>query len=67
MQTWRLLLLSGFMLEEHTQQSSTFLLGPQGDGRRKEHNVILGDVLEFEAGGAAHSNVLWTQRKLSQT
>lgn len=51
MQTWRLFLQDGFMLEGDTGGNATFLLGLMVGRRRNEYYDLLGDGLEFGGGG----------------
>lgn len=53
MQTWRLSLQDGFMLEGDTRRNATFLLGLMVGRRRNERSDLLADGLEF--GGGAGS------------
>lgn len=51
MQTWRLSLQDGFVLEGDTGGNATFLLGLMVGRRRNECNDLLGDGLELGGGG----------------
>ena len=67
MQTWRLSLQDGFVLEGDTGGNATFLLGLMVGRRRNECNDLLGDGLELGGGWAAKGTMPWAQLVLRQT